>query len=302
MTRPSFGAASGSPTCRRNTGYFSGPTDYGSANFSGGVVAARRTARTRAGVPVIRFSDPAPISPAIGGRRDQPWCVRHRRGTFRPPPQERPGATMERLRRARARQPLDGVDRLQRVVQPEPAQPLVPDPEPADHRRGDPVAVARSVHRQQRHAEPSHAARARIRSSRRPAHSCRSRARWATGPSPGRTRSSRIRCWSDLALNQLAARKPTTTRCSLRVNRRFSDGFMLDANYTWSRNTGQRRLGRGQPGLQRGRHRRRSATTSTTSSTTCTSASATCRTGWSGRSCTSCRSAKGRSSAPRTRW
>jgi hypothetical protein len=54
-----------------NTGYFSGPTDYGSANFSGGVVQ-RAYGTNPAGVPVIRFSDPAPISPAIGGDETNP--------------------------------------------------------------------------------------------------------------------------------------------------------------------------------------------------------------------------------------
>jgi hypothetical protein len=49
-----------------NTGYFSGPTDYGSANFSAGVTQTAYGTSPR-GVPVIRFSDPAPIAPAIGG-------------------------------------------------------------------------------------------------------------------------------------------------------------------------------------------------------------------------------------------
>ena len=49
-----------------NTGYFSGPTDYGSANFSGGVTQTAY-GTSPAGVPVIRFSDPAPLAPAIGG-------------------------------------------------------------------------------------------------------------------------------------------------------------------------------------------------------------------------------------------
>jgi len=49
-----------------NTGYFSGPTDYGSANFSGGVTQTAYGTNPR-GVPVIRFSDPAPLAPAIGG-------------------------------------------------------------------------------------------------------------------------------------------------------------------------------------------------------------------------------------------
>jgi trimeric autotransporter adhesin len=54
-----------------NTGYFSGPTDYGSANFSGGVTQTVY-GPTPAGRPIIRFSDPAPISPAIGGNPDAP--------------------------------------------------------------------------------------------------------------------------------------------------------------------------------------------------------------------------------------
>ncbi len=54
-----------------NTGYFSGPTDYGSANFSGGVTQTAYGTNPH-GVPVIRFSDPAPISPAIGGEPTRP--------------------------------------------------------------------------------------------------------------------------------------------------------------------------------------------------------------------------------------
>jgi hypothetical protein len=54
-----------------NTGYFSGPTDYGSANFSGGVIQLPY-GPTPHGVPVIRFSDPAPIAPALGGDPTNP--------------------------------------------------------------------------------------------------------------------------------------------------------------------------------------------------------------------------------------
>ena len=54
-----------------NTGYFSGPTDYGSANFSGGVTQTAYGTNPQ-GVPVIRFSDPAPIAPAVGGDPDAP--------------------------------------------------------------------------------------------------------------------------------------------------------------------------------------------------------------------------------------
>jgi trimeric autotransporter adhesin len=54
-----------------NTGYFSGPTDYGSANFSGGVLQ-QAYGTTPNGVPVIRFSDPAPVAAAIGGDPEAP--------------------------------------------------------------------------------------------------------------------------------------------------------------------------------------------------------------------------------------
>ncbi|MGH9163628.1 MAG: TonB-dependent receptor [Vicinamibacteraceae bacterium] len=49
-----------------NSGFFSGPTDYGSANFSGGVTQ-RPYGLDPHGVPVARFSDDAPLAPAIGG-------------------------------------------------------------------------------------------------------------------------------------------------------------------------------------------------------------------------------------------
>jgi hypothetical protein len=54
-----------------NTGYFSGPTDYGSSNFSAGVTQIPY-GLTPAGVPVGTFDDPSPISPAIGGDATAP--------------------------------------------------------------------------------------------------------------------------------------------------------------------------------------------------------------------------------------
>ena len=47
---------------------------------------------------------------------------------------------MELHHRAGAVQELDGVDRLHRVREPEPVQPLVPDPEPAEHPCRDTLA------------------------------------------------------------------------------------------------------------------------------------------------------------------
>jgi hypothetical protein len=54
-----------------NTGYFSSPVDYGVANFAAGTLQ-QAYGPNPAGVPVIRFSDPAPISPAIGGQPTAP--------------------------------------------------------------------------------------------------------------------------------------------------------------------------------------------------------------------------------------
>jgi trimeric autotransporter adhesin len=54
-----------------NTGYFSGPTDYGSPNFSGGVSQIPYGTNPR-GVLAGRFSDPSPIVAAVGGDADAP--------------------------------------------------------------------------------------------------------------------------------------------------------------------------------------------------------------------------------------
>jgi Carboxypeptidase regulatory-like domain len=54
-----------------NTGYFSGPTDYGSANFSGGVSQIPYGTDPR-GVVVGSFSDPSPVVAAVGGDPNAP--------------------------------------------------------------------------------------------------------------------------------------------------------------------------------------------------------------------------------------
>jgi trimeric autotransporter adhesin len=54
-----------------NTGYFSGPTDYGSPNFSGGVSQIPYGTNPR-GVLVGKFSDPSPVVPAVGGDSNAP--------------------------------------------------------------------------------------------------------------------------------------------------------------------------------------------------------------------------------------
>ena len=160
---------------------------------------------------------------------------------------------------------LDGVDRLQRVVQPQPAQPLVPDPEPAEHRSGAARRLARPVHRQQRHAEPGDAAGAEPVSSRRPVRCAVRRRARRSARSRGRTRSSRIRCSSartrrqqlrgDRGLSRDAAAREPPVRATASCWTRTTPGRGTSTT---------RDTGRGQPGLQRRRHRRRT-TTSTTS-------------------------------------
>jgi trimeric autotransporter adhesin len=54
-----------------NTGYFSGPTDYGSSNFSAGVVQIPYGNNPN-GVPIGTFSSPITIAPAIGGVESAP--------------------------------------------------------------------------------------------------------------------------------------------------------------------------------------------------------------------------------------
>ena len=54
-----------------NSGYFSGPTDYGSTNFSSGTMQQPYGASPN-GVPVIRLSDPHPLSIAVGANPKAP--------------------------------------------------------------------------------------------------------------------------------------------------------------------------------------------------------------------------------------
>lgn len=54
-----------------NGGFFPGPTDYGSASFSGGVTQ-RPYGDNPHGVPVVRFSDDAPLAPAFGNNSTAP--------------------------------------------------------------------------------------------------------------------------------------------------------------------------------------------------------------------------------------
>jgi len=54
-----------------NTGYFSGPTDYGSTNFSSGTMQQPYGSDPN-GVPVMRFWDPHPLSIAVGANPGAP--------------------------------------------------------------------------------------------------------------------------------------------------------------------------------------------------------------------------------------
>ena len=66
------------------------------------------------GVPVIRFSDPAPIAPAIGGDPDAPQVYGIGEARFDRHFENGQAQAVERLHRALALQWLDDVDRLQR--------------------------------------------------------------------------------------------------------------------------------------------------------------------------------------------
>ena len=96
--------------------------------------------------------------------------------------------------------------------------------------------MAKSVHRQQRHAEPGDAAGAESAASRRPAPSCRSRASLGNRTIARQNTLFPYPLLVGSGLNSSGA-KAEYHALSLRVNRRFADGFMVDANYTWSRNS-----------------------------------------------------------------
>ena len=175
-----------------NTGYFSGPTDYGSANFSAGVTQTAYGTTPR-GVPVIRFSDPAPIAPAIGGDPTAPQVYGIGEARFD-----------RHFKNGQARQWNFFIERslfknwmasigytasvsrnlFNRSYPIQNLQSIPADTSPSGATSTSP-ATAHSIR------PPSSCP---TRSSLPAARSCRSPARWGRRRSRGRTRSSRIRC------------------------------------------------------------------------------------------------------------
>ena len=191
--------------------------------------------------PGRRASHPVLRSGAAGAgdwrRREQPRRLWHRRGALRSSPQERPGAAVELLRRARARQPLDGVDRLQRLGEPQPAQPVVPDPEPAEHRPATLLSQWRDQYIASNGTLNPSTQLVQNPCSRRLVRWCRSPECSASARSSARTRyfPYPMLVGSNAAVN-LSQATADYHAMLLRVNRRFSNGFLIDVNYTWSKN------------------------------------------------------------------
>ena len=119
-----------------NTGYFSGPTDYGSPNFSGGVSQiavwdepARRGRRHDS-------PDPSPIVNAVGGDPGGAAGLRHRRSRGSRVEFENGRSTQWNVFVERSiGDGLDGLGRLHRIPVTPSAEPIVPDSEPAEHFR-----------------------------------------------------------------------------------------------------------------------------------------------------------------------
>ena len=236
-----------------NTGYFSGPNDYGSANFSGGVSQIPYGTNPR-GVVAGKFSDPSPIVAAVGGDAGRAAGLRHRRVAVHPPVQERPLDAVERLRRTVAGDELDGVGRLHGVAQPQPAESVVPDPEPAEHRPGGSRPMACDVHRQQRHGEPSDAAGAEPLSAlERAAAAVRRRARCGDDYPPDDALPVSPACprhRQQLGRERRLSRDAVARGAALRAGRDARRDLHVVAEHG-----GHEHRYRGRPGLQRRRHR-----------------------------------------------
>ena len=176
-----------------NTGYFSGPTDYGSANFSGGVTqtAVRHQPARRAGDPLLGSG-----ADRAGHRRrpDRAAGLRHRRSALRSALPERPVAAVERVHRARrcsttgprrsATRASVSRNLLNRSFPIQNLQSIAAGGPGAVARSSTSPATARSIPR--RSWCPT-------RSSRRAARCCRLRARSARRRSRARTRCFPIR-------------------------------------------------------------------------------------------------------------
>ena len=282
-----------------NTGYFR--ARWTTASRTSRAACCSKSVRHepggRAGYSLLH---PAPVA-AIGGNPKR-LRLRHRGGALRPPPRERAGPAMEFLHRARARCPLDGVDRLQRVGESQPDNRSFPI---QNLQSIDPALLSQwrvSVHRQQ-------ARRTRRRSS------VQSPWQPATGPlAPfagvlGQRTIPRqntlfpypLLVGSNAAVN-LSQATADYHAMILRVTRRYAQRRDAGRDLHLVEGDRQHRHRRRQPGLQRRGKRARREPQPLQLRSTGASATATSRIGSWRRSSTSCRSARANRSARRTRW
>ena len=187
-------------------------------------------------------------------RRDRAAGLRDRRVAVHPPVQERPLDAVERLHRAVGGDELDGRGRLHRVALPPPAEPVVPHPEPAEHRSGGARSMACDVHRQQRHGEPGDAAGAEPLSAlERTAAAVRRRAGRGDDHPPDDV----------LPVSDAGPRHRQQLGRERRLSRHaVAGGAALRARhdarrdlYVVEEHRGHQHRHRGRPGLQRRRHR-----------------------------------------------
>ena len=273
-----------------NTGYFSGPTDYGSAELLGRRDAdrVRHEPARRAGDPLLRSGADRAGDRRRSRRAPQVYGIGEARFDrhFKNGQARQWNIFLERSLVQR----LDGLGRLHGVGEPQPASTARSRSRtcrafrPRRSRSGassTSTATARSTRR------PSWC---RTRSSRRAVRCCRSRARSARRRSRARTRCSRSRiCRLERRGQSAPERRPTITPCCCGSSRRFAGGLMIDANYTWSKNIDNTDTVEDNQGFNAGAHR--TTITCSTRQATAGWATATCRIDSSARSSTSCRSA-----------
>ena len=192
-TAPSFAAASASPICPATPAISRDRRTMARPTSPAGVTQTAYGTTPR-GVPVIRFSDPAPIAPAIGGDPTAPQVYGIGEARFD-----------RHFKNGQARQWNFFIERslfknwmasigYTASVSRNLFNRSYPDPEPAEHPCGHPRPVARPVHRQQRHAQSVHAARAQpVPARERPAPAVRRRAGCGDDRAAEHA-ASRIRC------------------------------------------------------------------------------------------------------------
>ena len=273
-----------------NTGYFSSPVDYGVANFAGGVLQ-QAYGTSPAGVPVIRFSDPAPVSPAIGGVPEAPQVYgigearfdRHlKNGQAR-----QWNFFIERALSARWMASIGYSASVSRNL----------------HNRSFPIRTFRasiqrcsSQWRDQFIASNGtlNPATQLVQDPLQPATGplCRLPGSSASARSARSTRSSRIRCSRSNAAVNLSQATADYHAMICASTAGYANGTMPDATYTWSKEIDNTDTVEATRASTPGQARAAGTTASTTSISTGASATATSRIGSWRRASTSCRSAR----------